>query len=255
MQKMNLIDRYTPSKGLMVVICFLCLSLCLQLYTVSEVGTVEIIGNSINSNVVTLVMFVTYILTMISFLFIISEFFLMRKMEALFSAVDIKTIGKAKREDLEDSELAIKTPEEMEKEQAIEEPDPFDLGFGSETTIEFEEEVEVPDPISSFLVSDDEEEIEDEEVEESPKYNVLEVKIPDVEPEETEEEPETPEIEAPFDMDNVSVKSFVDDAAEPEAPEEEEEPASEFFNESEILQTMTELKDVVQQLKQRTGKA
>jgi hypothetical protein len=245
MQKMKLIDKYTPSKGLMVVIIFLCIAQGLQLYTVTQVGSVEIIGNSIKSNMVTLVLFITYILTMISFLFILSEFFLMRKMESLFSTVDLQTIGKAKKEDLEDSELMIKNPEPVEEETVDEAIDPLDLGFGSEPSLE--SEIDVSDPLSSFLVSDDEDGDQ--------KYTVLEVKIPEDEPEETEDDPETPEIVAPFDMDNVSVKSFVDDVAEPEAPEEEKDSKSEFFNESEILQTMTELKDVVLELKKRTGKA
>ena len=249
---MKLFKGNPPSKGLTLVLALLFFSLGLQVYTITSVGTVEVIGNSINSDLDTIVLFVTYALTMISFMMILSDFFIMRKMESFFSTVGLQPSN----ENQQEAPGSVEHPVEVTKIvfPVEETPDPLDIDLTPAD--EEEEEEEVPDLMDNLLVSDDVEEPEEETVEEEDdqKYKVLEVKIPEDEPEEPEEEPDEPlttSIPA-FNMDHVSIDSFISEEPEPEVPEEEED--SSYFDESEILQTITEMKDVVAELKKKTGR-
>ncbi len=239
---MNIIEKYTPSKGLFLVISFLCVSLGIQLYVITQVGSFEFVGNKIESDLITLCLFVTYALTMTSVLFVLSEFFLMRKMESLFTGEEIDTIGKSKKETV--IEEIIEHNSKANSEEQSEEPQEESFP-----------QIESDDPFSGLFISDDEEPTSDEESTEEEdesdhSYKMLEVKIPEPEEDDPLESLSKPE----FDMDHVSVDSFISKPeSKPEKkpePEPDEEP--EFFDESEILQTLTELKDVVAQLKTRT---
>lgn len=238
---MKIIEGYTPSKGLLLVICFMGLNMGIQLYLVTQVGTVEIVGNQVESNLVTVSLFVSYAITMISLLFILSEFFLMRKVESMFGVGELKAIGNTKKEDL--VELDPADPDEI-------------INIAEEQTESLE--IEEDDPFADLLASAAEEEIvEEEEDEEDPKakYKVLGFKLP--EQEEPEEEEDTILVPDPgFSMDHVSIDSFVPDEEPVEVPKPEELEEPEFdFNQSEIIQTITELKEVVNELKIRTGRA
>lgn len=242
---MKFIEGYTPSKGLLMVIMFLACNMAIQLYQVTQVGSVEIVGNSIESDLITVSMFVSYAITMISLLFILSEFFLMRKMEAMFSVGELKAIGNTKREDLI-TEVEIVAEPDLE----VEETEVMDI-------IEPEED-EDDDPFSDLLSSVEEEEVD--EIEEDPsdnKYKVLGIKLPEQEESEDEEEEDVILVPDPgYDLGHVSIDSFVVKQDDPVilVPEEPEEPEY-VFDQSEIIQTITELKDVVEELKKRTGRA
>lgn len=245
---MNIIEKYTPSKGLFLVISFLCVNLGIQLYVITQVGSIEFIGNKIESDLITICLFVTYALTMVSVLFVLSEFFLMRKMESLFTGEEIDTIGKSKKETVIEEII-----EHNSKADSEEKSDDAQV----DSSLPFESD----DPFSGLFVSDEEEEVveqepseeeaTDEEEETDNSYKMLEVKIPESE----EDEPVDTLPQPDFDMSHVSVDSFIskpepEPVKKPEPEPEEETP--EFFDESEILQTLTELKDVVAQLKTKT---
>lgn len=240
---MKIIEKYTPSKGLFLVIVFLCANLGIQLYVITQVGSIEFVGNKIESDLITVCLFVTYALTMISFLFVLSEFFLMRKMESLFTGAEIDTIGKSKKETV--IEEIIEHNSLAQKENN---PEP-----SIDTKKDSPKEKEDDDPFSGLFVSDDEEEASTEGDEDPDQgYKVLEIKDLDKKKDDPVETLPKPD----FDMDHVSVDSFIskpesESVKEKTKPEPEDE-VPEFFDESEILQTLTELKDVVAQLKTKT---
>ncbi len=227
-------DRYTPTKGLIMVLCFLGIDLALQLYLVTRIATFEIVENSIRIDFVTVASFLTYALTMISILFILSEFFLMRRMEALFSIDEIKSIGNGQVEQflepaLEEDLDIIEMPAPMQEEE------PTDLA----PLLNIQEEKEEIDPVFAALET---------AVEEDPdsKYKVLGVAIPE---EELEEE-EAPELD-PWDFDFTPAPSK---PVEPVKVEQKEEEIVVDMSNSEILATLSELKEVVKELKTRTGR-
>lgn len=222
-------ERYTPTKGLIMVLIFLAVDLALQLYLITKTATFEIVENSVRLDFVTIASFITYTLTMISILFILSEFFLMRRMEALFSIDEIKSIGNGQVDQFLESAIneepvIVEMPEPVEKQDM--------------TSIFDVSEDEVP---SVFANMGAEEQVEEEQ---DSKYKVLEVTLPESEPEQ--------ELKASSD----GTWDF-DPMPAPEEPETADEPEKEplfDMSESEILQTLDELKEVVNELKQRTGR-
>jgi len=216
-------EKYTPTKGLILVLCFLSIDMILQLYTITKVSTFEIVEKSIRIDFVTIVSFVSYTLTMISILFILSEFFLMRRMEALFSIDEIKSIGNGQVDQFlesadEDDSDNIEMPSPVLEDEKPDLNSIFDIPPEKEET-------EAVDPFAAMEATPEEE---------SDKRNeVLEEKNP---------------VGDLWDFDITPAP------VEPVEPEEEEEEAIPDMSQSEILATLSELREVVAELKLRTRK-
>ena len=160
----------------------------------------------------------------------------MRRMEALFSIEEINSIGNGQVDQFLEPALE-------EDPDIIEMPPPKkevpDMAALLDIQDEVAEEPEEIDPVFAALET---------AVEEDPdsKYKVLGVAIPE---EELEEE-EAPELD-PWDFD------FTPAPSKPVEPVKEKPKEEEFvinMSNSEILATLSELKDVVKELKTRTGR-
>lgn len=208
---MKIIENYTPSKGLMVIVVLLVADLFLQLYLMSNVMSFEITGNKIKCDVDTLSIVLIYVLTSVVLLFILSEFFIMKKMESLFSIVELKNIRNN----------ASSLPDEDKLEDQLNcKKNKNDENSGEKHLEEILE------------IEQEEKDIENKpEVKPEPSYKMLSLNLQ--EEEQTENKDET-----------IEPKVKDSPVFEPEATEAD-------LSESEIIHTITELQGIVEELKSK----
>lgn len=220
---MKVIEKYTPSKGLFTTISLLVFDLLVQLYLMSNIVNFEIIDNMVYCDLHTVSILTAYVLTSVCLLIILSEFFVVKKVESQFSLLDTNILEEVRPTLTSSSpveEKEIDLPNLISNEKDI-----FDTPEEEPLLLDTESK---EDPIDNLLfgISEDEEANESkEETIESPGYKMVSIKMDDIEPE-----------EAVTEFDDV-----LDDAYKID------------ISESEILQTLSELKNLMSEMKIKKG--
>ena len=214
---MKFIEKYAPSKGLYVAVLLLILDLVIQLSLMSSIINFKVIENMVYCDLSTVGVLSVYVLTAVCLLIILSEIFVMKKVELLFSflgtnnGVDPEIIEET---DKPTEESALNMDEGLE----LEEEDP-EIEIEEDFIIEIKKDEDQIDDILLGL-SEEEEAAEEESLEDN-NYKMVSIKMDDMALDDLVENTETEE-------------DFVIDVSE-----------------SEILQTLSELKNIMNDMKSR----
>ena len=214
---MKLIEKYTPSKGLIVAVLLLVLDLVIQLSLMSSIINFKVIENMVYCDLSTVGVLSVYVLTSVCLLIILSEIFVMKKVESLFSILGTNN--------LEDRENVEETDEPAEEEPTVEIEDILESEKEPEIEIEEDFIIEIEkdeDQIDDIFLGLSEEESSEEEPVEDNNYKMVSIKMDD---------------------------TFPDDLVENEETEEEDFMID--VSESEILQTLSELKNIMNDMRSR----
>ena len=213
---MKLIEKYTPSKGLVVAVLLLVLDLVIQLTLMSSIINFKVIENMVYCDLSTVAVLSVYVLTSVCLLIILSEIFVMKKIESLFAF-----LGENRVEETEIVEETVEPVEDpiVDDDEVLELEDEPEMEINEDFIIEIEKEEDPIDDI--FLGLSDEEETVEEDTEDN-NYKMFSIKMDDRDSENTVE------------IDEPEEELFMLDVSE-----------------SEILQTLTELKNIMNDMKSR----
>jgi hypothetical protein len=212
---MKLIENYTPSKGLVVAVLLLILDLVIQLSLMSSIINFKVIENMVYCDLSTVAVLSVYVLTAVCLLIILSEIFVMKKLESLFAF-----LGENRVEETEIVEETVEPVEELiiDNEEILELEEEPEIEINEDFIIEIKKEEE---PIDDIFLGLSEDETVEEDAEDN-NYKMFSIKMDDV------------------DSENIV---------------ENDEPEEDLFmidvSESEILQTLTELKNIMNDMKSR----
>ncbi len=235
---------YEPGRWLLVSGVILSVVLMLQLYAINEMVDIGSIDTLLGRNMTGLMLVVSYLLTTMAMLVVVSEYFQTKKrMEGLFALTDLldrvqelqatsgspravaqTTVAEAMPSKASQKvvELLVDTPMELTTPELI----PL-------TNIEVEAQT---GPVTDNAVT--------ELKKEGAIYKTIEVRV-DADKTPLSEEPKEEELD--FDeIDELSQQRFLN-------ADEDEEKVNEMLKHSEVISTLNELEKVVEELKSKRG--
>lgn len=223
---MKVIEKYTPSKGLFTTVSLLIIDLLVQLYLMSSIVNFEIIDNMVYCDLQTVSILTAYVLTSVCLLIILSEFFEVKKVESQFSLLgtgiyEVEKQSKESAPPMENEVITLPKLDSSDFEEELGEPEVDPLISDGES----EEEDPIDNLLFGFSNEDEVEESDEKETIDSPSYKMVSIKMEDLAPEESVEE-----SDVGFD-DSYAVD----------------------ISESEILQTLSELKNLMSEMKTKKG--
>ncbi len=234
---------YEPGRWLLVAGVILSVVLMLQLYAINETVDIGSIDTLLGRNMTGLMLVVSYLLTTMAMLVVVSEYFQTKKrMEGLFALTDlldrVQQLQSASVSPRAAAQTTAAEPMPSKAPQRVVEPSinmPIELTTPEQLPGSTEVEAQTGPATDNAIT-----ELKKDGV----SYKTIEVKV-DADKAPTSEEPKEEELD--FDeIDELSQQRFLN-------VDEDEEKVNELLKHSEVIATLNELSRVVEELKAKRG--